>query len=98
MRDNDIWVKSARQFRNTTDSNHSLPVASNVLDRQFELEGPNESWMADITSIPTREGWLYLAVVEDLYSRRVVSWSMADTMTSRLVVAALEMAVQPVRQ
>jgi putative transposase len=93
MRDNDVRAKTARKFRNTTDSNHPLPVAENVLDRQFDAQGPNERWVADITYIPTREGWLYLAVVEDLYSRRVVGWSMADTMTSRLVVDALEMAV-----
>ena len=94
MHDNGIRSKTARKFRCTTDSNHALPVAANTLDRQFDPEAPNEVWVADITYIPTREGWLYLAVVEDLYSRRVVGWSMADTMTSRLVVDALEMAVQ----
>jgi putative transposase len=93
MHDNDIRAKTARKFRNTTDSNHPLPVADNLLDRQFDAQAPNERWVADITYIPTREGWLYLAVVEDLYSRMVVGWSMADTMTSRLVVDALEMAV-----
>jgi putative transposase len=93
MRDNDVRAKTARTFRNTTDSNHPLPVAENVLDRQFDAQGPNERWVADITYIPTRAGWLYLAVVEDLYARRVVGWSMAETMTSRLVVDALEMAV-----
>jgi putative transposase len=94
MHDNDIRAKSARKFRHTTDSNHPLPVADNLLDRRFEAQAPNERWVADITYIPTREGWLYLAAVEDLYSRRVVGWSMSDTMTSRLVVDALEMAVQ----
>jgi putative transposase len=94
MHDNDIRSKTARKFRNTTDSNHPLPVAENVLDRQFAASGPNEKWVADITYIPTREGWLYLAVVEDLYSRMVVGWSMADHMQSRLVVDALAMAVQ----
>ncbi len=94
MRDNDIRAKTARKFRHTTDSNHKLPVAANVLDRQFDPEAPNEKWVADITYIPTKEGFLYLAAVEDLYSRRVVGWSMADTMTSRLVVDALEMAVK----
>jgi transposase InsO family protein len=94
MHDHDIHAKSARKFRHTTDSNHPLPVADNVLDRQFDPQGPNERWVTDITYVPTREGWLYLAVVEDLYSRRVVGWAMADTMTSRLVVDALEMAVQ----
>jgi putative transposase len=94
MHDQDIRAKSARKFRHTTDSNHSLPVADNVLDRQFDPQGPNERWVTDITYIPTWEGWLYLAVVEDLYSRRVVGWAMADTMASRLVVDALQMAVQ----
>jgi len=95
MRQNDIRAKSARKFRcRTTDSNHTLPVAENLLDRQFDLGAPNEAWVADITYIPTREGWLYLAVVEDLYSRKVVGWSMAATMESRLVVDALEMAVK----
>jgi putative transposase len=94
MHDNDIRAKTARKFRNTTDSNHPLPVADNLLSREFDAQGPNERWVTDITYIPTREGWLYLAVVEDLYSRMVVGWSMSETMTSRLVVDALEMAVQ----
>jgi putative transposase len=94
MRQAGIRAKTARKFRHTTDSNHSRPVAENVLDRQFDPASPNESWVADITYIGTREGWLYLAVVEDLYSRMVVGWSMDGAMTSRLVVDALEMAVQ----
>ena len=88
-----IRAKAPRRFVRTTDSNHRLPVAENVLDRDFEPEGPNESWCADITYIPTREGWLYLAVVEDLFSRMIVGWSMDETMESRLVVDALEMAI-----
>jgi transposase InsO family protein len=94
MADNDIRAKAARKFRHTTDSNHDRPVAGNVLDRQFAAAGPNEKWVADITYIGTREGWLYLAAVEDLYSRMVVGWSMAEHMESRLVVDALEMAMQ----
>ena len=94
MRDHGIAAKTARKFRCTTDSNHDLPVAENLLDRQFDPDSPNETWTADITYILTREGWLYLAAVEDLYSRRVVDWSMADHMKSRLVVDALELAVQ----
>jgi transposase InsO family protein len=93
MREAGIAAKTKRKFRQTTDSNHSLPVAENLLGRQFDPQARNESWCADITSIPTREGWLYLAVVEDLFSRMVVGWSMAETMTSRLVVDALESAV-----
>jgi putative transposase len=93
MREAGIAAKTKRKFKQTTDSNHALPVAENVLDRQFDPEGPNAAWVADVTYIPTREGWLYLAVVEDLFSRMVVGWSMDQTMTSRLVVDALEMAL-----
>jgi putative transposase len=93
MREDGIAAKTARKFRQTTDSDHDLPVADNLLGRQFDPARPNEAWVADITSIPTREGWLYLAAVEDLYSRRVVGWAMADHLGSRLVVDALGMAV-----
>jgi putative transposase len=93
MREAGIAAKTKRKFRHTTDSNHSHPVAENLLGRQFDPTSKNESWVADITYISTREGWMYLAAVEDLYSRMVVGWSMAATMTSRLVVDALEMAV-----
>lgn len=93
MREAGIAAKTKRKFRQTTDSNHPPPVAENVLDRDFDPAEPNVSWVADVTYIPTREGWLYLAVVVDLFSRMVVGWSMAATMTSRLVVDALEMAV-----
>jgi transposase InsO family protein len=95
MREAGIAAKTAKKFRcTTTDSDHDLPVAENLLGRQFDPAAPNESWVADITYIPTREGWLYLAAVEDLYSRRVVGWAMAEHMESRLVVDALELAVQ----
>jgi len=94
MRASGVAAKTARKFRCTTDSDHDLPVADNLLDRQFSPSGANETWLADITYIPTREGWLYLAAVEDLYSRRVVGWSIADHLKSRLVVDALELAIQ----
>ena len=93
MREAGIAAKTKRKFRQTTDSNHAHPVAENVLDRQFDPDEPNAAWVADVTYVPTREGWLYLAVVEDLFSRKVVGWSMDATMTSRLVVDALEMAL-----
>ena len=93
MREAGIAAKTKRKFRQTTDSNHPHPVAPNVLGRAFDPAEPNASWVADVTDIPTREGWLYLAVVVDLFSRLVVGWSMAATMTSRLVVDALEMAL-----
>jgi transposase InsO family protein len=93
MRDHGIRARAARKFRCTTDSDHGLPVADNLLGRQFDPGSPNEAWVADITYIPTREDWLYLAAVEDLYSRRVVGWSLADHLGSRLVVDALALAV-----
>ena len=92
MREAGIAAKTKRKFRQTTDSDHALPVAGNVLDRAFDAAEPNAAWVADVTDIPTREGWLYLAVVEDLFSRMVVGGAMAATMTSRLVVDALDMA------
>jgi transposase InsO family protein len=95
MRGSGVAAKTARKFRCTTDSDHDLPVAENLRDRQFDPEAPNEAWVADITCVPTREGWLYLAAVEDLYSRRVVGWSMAERLESRLVVDALALAVEP---
>lgn len=93
MRAAGVRAKTARRFRCATDSNHDRPVAENVLDRAFTPAGPNESWVADITYIPTAEGWVYLAAVADLYSRAVVGWSMGSRIDSRLVVDALEMAV-----
>lgn len=93
MREHGIAAKTKRKFRCTTDSNHGRPVAENVLDRGFEPEAADRAWTADITYIPTREGWLYLAAVEDLHSRRIVGWAMGERIDSRLVVDALEMAV-----
>jgi len=93
MRRHGIAAKTRRRFRCTTDSNHGRPVAENLVDRQFEPAAANEVWTADITYIPTGEGWLYLAAVEDLHSRRIVGWSMSERIDSRLVVDALEMAV-----
>ena len=95
MQEAGIVARTHKKFRpHTTGSNHGLQVADNLLERQFQPQGPDQVWVGDITYIPTGEGWLYLAVVEDLYSRRIVGWSMDSSMTSRLVVDALEMAVQ----
>ena len=94
MRSLGIQAISHRKFRvRTTDSSHEFPVAGNVVNQDFTAAKPNEVWLSDITFIPTREGWLYLAAVEDLYSRRVVGWSMGTSLESRLVVDALHMAV-----
>jgi putative transposase len=94
MRAHGLAARSARTFRRTTDSDHDRPVAANVLDRRFRPAAPNRAWAADITYLPTREGWLYLAAVEDLYSRQVVGWAMGERIDSRLVVEALAMAVR----
>jgi transposase InsO family protein len=94
MREHGIRAKSPRRFVRTTDSRHALPVADNLLGRQFDPAAPSRAWSADLTYIPTADGWLYLAVVEDLFSRMIVGWSMGATMTSRLVVDALDMAVR----
>jgi putative transposase len=93
MRQHGIAAKARRKFRATTDSNHDRPVATNVLGRRFEPEAANQAWTADITYVATAEGWLYLAAVEDLYSRQIVGWSMGSRIDSRLVVDALEMAI-----
>ena len=95
MRQHDLRAKRARRFvPATTDSGHAFPVAENVLDRQFKAHVPNARWTADITYVWTREGWLYLAVVIDLYSRRVVGWSMQKRLRRSLVVDALRMALK----
>ena len=93
MRHHGIQGRHKRRVPRTTDSQHALPIAPNLLDRQFTAAAPNRVWLADITHIPTNEGWLYLAVVLDLFSRRVVGWSMRETMPQGLTIAALRMAI-----
>lgn len=93
MRINELQPVWKRKFIHTTDSHHALPVADNVLDRQFHPSAANVAWVADITYIRTRSGWLYLAVVMDLFSRKIVGWAMAPTMPAELVCAALQMAI-----
>jgi putative transposase len=92
MRDNGIRARHKRRFKATTDSKHSLPVAPNVLARDFTPAAPNQVWTADMTYIWTDEGWLYLAVVLDLFNREVVGWSLKPRMTSDIVIDALAMA------
>ncbi len=95
MRSAGVRARTARRFVvRTTDSQHHHPVAPNVLDRQFYPERADSVWVGDITYIPTAEGWLYLAVVLDLFSRRVIGWATADHMRSELVSQALEMALK----
>ena len=93
MRAHGLVARTRRRYRATTDSAHSLPVPDNVLNREFEQETPDRVWLADITCIWTLEGWLYLAVVLDAYSRRVVGWSMSHRMAATLVIDALRMAL-----
>ncbi len=93
MREMGLQGVSPRKFRVTTNSDHDHPIAENVLDRNFEASGPNEKWATDITYIWTAEGWLYLAVVMDLYSRRIVGWSTADHLETGLCLDALQRAL-----
>ena len=93
MRENRLRALWRRKFVHTTDSGHALPVSANVLARRFNPSGPNQAWVSDITYIRTRSGWLYLAVVLDLYARKVVGWAMAPTMHAELVCAALQLAI-----
>ena len=93
MQQHGIQARGKRRFRvTTTDSRHNLPVAPNLLNRNFTVAAPNRAWTGDLTCIATDEGWLFLAVVIDLFSRRVVGWSMQTDMRSSLVIDALEMA------
>ena len=87
-----IRAKGKRRFKVTTDSNHDLPIAPNLLDRQFTVEEPDKVWAGDITYIATDEGWLFLAVVIDLFSRQVIGWSLRQDMTRDIVIDALRMA------
>ena len=93
MRKHGLRSMWRRKFVHTTDSRHALPISPNVLDRQFNPTRPNQAWVADITYIRTRSGWLYLAVVLDLFARKVVGWAMAPDMQATLVCRALQLAI-----
>ena len=88
-----LRAKQPKRWVRTTDSGHGLPVAPNLLNRQFAVEAPNRVWAADITYVPTRQGWLYLAVVLDLFSRAVVGWSMSRRIDQQLALDALDSAL-----
>ena len=95
MRQHGIRAAVSRRFRPvTTDSRHGLPISPNLLEQRFQASAPNQVWLADITYVPTGEGWLYLAAVLDLASRKVVGWAMRDQLRSELAEAALLMAIQ----
>jgi len=88
-----VSVKQSRKFKATTDSEHNLPVAPNLLERRFDVAEPDRIWVSDITYVWTFEGWLYLAVILDLFSRKVVGWSISSRINSKLVMDALRMVV-----
>jgi putative transposase len=92
MQKHGIHAKGKKRFKVTTDSNHDLPIAPNLPNRQFTVAARNKVWVGDITYIPTDEGWLFLAVVIDLFSSQVVGWSMREDMTRDIVIDALRMA------
>jgi putative transposase len=93
MRLRGLRARQTKRFKVTTKRNKAHPVAPNLLNRDFEADRPNQKWLTDITYILTQEGWLYLAAVLDLYSRRIIGWAMSDRMTSDLTVDALKMAI-----
>jgi transposase InsO family protein len=93
LRAHGLQARKRRRFVHTTDSQHALPVAPNLLDRHFEAAAPNQVWVGDVTFLPTLEGWLYLAVLIDLFSRRIVGWSMSDKNDEALTLSALGMAI-----
>ena len=94
MKEQYLVPKARRKFKVTTDSEHDQPVADNLLDQNFKTDAPDKVWVGDITYIPTNEGWLYVAVVIDLFSRKVIGWAMSDRIKKALVVEAFRMAVR----
>jgi transposase InsO family protein len=93
MRLRDLQAKQSKRFKTTTRRNRAHPAAPNLLKRDFTADRPDQKWLADITYIATLEGWLYLATILDLHTRRIVGWAMSDRMTSALTIAALKMAL-----
>ena len=93
MRQDGLRARGKRRYKRTTESNHTYPISPNLLNREFEADVPNQKWVGDITYIPTGEGWLYLAVVMDLFSRRVVGWAMDNNLHQQLTLTALHMAL-----
>jgi transposase InsO family protein len=92
MRLNHLRSRKQRRFKATTNSKHSYPVASNLLQQNFSATRPNAVWVSDISYIATREGWLYVAVIKDMFTQKIVGWAMDKTMTRKLVIDALKMA------
>ncbi len=93
MRENGIRVERSKKYKVTTDSNHAFNIAPNLLNRAFHADAPNQKWAGDISYVWTREGWLYLAVILDLHSPRVIGWAVSNRMKRDLAIRALKMAV-----
>jgi transposase InsO family protein len=94
MREMGLRARHKRKFKVTTNSNHNYPIAPNLLNRQFKVDAPNKVWVSDITYIRTFEGWLYLATVMDLFSRKIVGWAMSKHIDATLAITALKMAIK----
>ena len=94
MRENRIWAKRKRRFRVTTDSNHAYPIPDDLLCQDFSANAPNQVWVGDITYVSTDEGWLYVAILLDLYSRRIVGWAAAPHLGAKLPLTALRSALE----
>lgn len=94
MRQHELRARRKRSYKRTTQSNHTLSVAANILDQDFSTTAPDQKWCGDISYVATAEGWLYVAVIIDLYARMVVGWAMAPSLNRTLVLAALQMALQ----
>ncbi|AYM14729.1 hypothetical protein At1D1108_51030 (plasmid) [Agrobacterium tumefaciens] len=93
MQENGLRARQKRRFKRTTDSQHAFPVAPNIIDQDFAATGPNQKWGSDISYVWTREGWLYLAVVIDMFSRRVIGWEISDRLHRELAINALRKAI-----
>jgi putative transposase len=93
MKENNIRSKTVKKYKATTNSKHRLPVYPNLLNQQFKVDQPGKVWVTDITYVWTKEGWLYLATVMDLFSRRIIGWQMSNRMNKELVITALERAI-----
>lgn len=94
MKEKGLRSRTVKKYKVTTNSKHTLPVHNNVLNQQFVAQSPNEVWMADITYVPTQEGWLYVASIMDLFTRKIVGWKADERMSKNLVLKALDQAVQ----
>ena len=93
MRDNGLRPNQKRRFKKTTDSHHGGPIAPNILDQDFAARGPDQKWGVDISYVWTAEGWLYLAIVLDLFSRRIIGWAVSDRLKKDLALTALQRAI-----